>query len=487
MVPTIGAETMFDIITVDTAGTTGKPTDANHGTPVIANVAKRERKSTALTDRMCETRVTKRTKYYDRKCPGLFVSITTSGVATFYYKFVVPGTGKQSTGWLGVYNPETFNVENARSKVYALRGNGTEAIVETMRQQIVQRERKGRTVDQIIAERVDYMKALVKKADGEMRPRIETWSNVESHLRRLVSPRLGKKIASEVKRGDIQTLSDDIVSGEFGGKPSVSNARHMRRAASGLFRWALRRDYVTANPCGDLEPLDTEHARTRVLSADEIKKLWWGLDREDMPWDRRTRLALKFALTTMLRSAELLSISRDELNSENGTVDVPARRVKKRRVINQPLSDLALEIIREALTSDKQQYVFASPVRDDMPLNRKAMSIALRGTFYRDGRVKSPGICDLLGMKPFTPHDLRRTAATMCGELGLPDAGIALCLDHQANKDENGKPLPTVTNKVYNRATRVQVEKKRKVLDAWAVELRRIIGTAEEAGQRVAA
>jgi hypothetical protein len=33
----------------------------------------------------------------------------------------------------------------------------------------------------------------------------------------------------------------------------------------------------------------------------------------------------------------------------------------------------------------------------------------------------------------------------------------------------------------------VQVEKKRKVLDAWAVELRRIIGTAEEAGQRVAA
>jgi hypothetical protein len=88
-----------------------------------------------------------------------------------------------------------------------------------------------------------------------MRARTETWSNVESHLRRFVSPRLGKKIASEVKRGDIQALSDEIVSGEFGGKPSVGNARHMRRAASGLFRWALRRDYVTANPCHDLEPL----------------------------------------------------------------------------------------------------------------------------------------------------------------------------------------------------------------------------------------
>jgi hypothetical protein len=29
---------------------------------------------------------------------------------------------------------------------------------------------------------------------------------------------------------------------------------------------------------------------------------------------------------------------------------------------------------------------------------------------------------------------------------------------------------------VYNRSTRVQIEKKREVLDAWAVELRRIIG-----------
>ena len=64
----------------------------------------------------------------------------------------------------------------------------------------------------------------------------------------------------------------------------------------------------------------------------------------------------------------------------------------------------------------------------------------------------------------------------MCGELGLSEAGISLCLDHQASKDENGKPLPPVTRKVYNLATRVRVAKKREVLDAWAIELRRIIG-----------
>ena len=75
----------------------------------------------------------------------------------------------------------------------------------------------------------------------------------------------------------------------------------------------------------------------------------------------------------------------------------------------------------------------------------------------------------------------------MCGELGLSEASIALCLDHQANKDENGKPLPAVTRKVYNRATRIMVAKKREVLDAWAVELRRIIGETGGRGAALAA
>lgn len=175
----------------------------------------------------------------------------------------------------------------------------------------------------------------------------------------------------------------------------------------------------------------------------------------------------------MLRSGEMLPIHRDELNAENGTVDIPARRVKKRRVINQPLSDLALEIVNEAMGN--YEYAFAGRF-GNAPLSRQAMSGALKGTKHRNGKMKTPGICELLGLRPFTPHDLRRTAATMCGELGLSEAGIALCLDLQTSKDENGKPLPSVTRKVYNLATRIRVAKKREVPDAWAVELRRIIG-----------
>src|ERR1700722_11202182 len=246
--------------------------------------AKRMRNgSVILTDRHCEKRVDRRVKIYDRKCPGLYVSITTAGMATFNYKFTSPETGKQRTAWLGVHNPETFTVEDARSTVYGLKAKGGTAIAETLRQHKVQKVKQGKTVGEIIEERIEWMKTPVLKRDGEMRPRIESWENVASHLRRFVGPRLGRKVASEVGKNDIATISNDIVAGKLG-VPSVANARHMRRAASGLFNWAAEagRDYVTASPCINLPKLDEEHPRDRVLTEDEIRIFWHGLDRNDL-------------------------------------------------------------------------------------------------------------------------------------------------------------------------------------------------------------
>ncbi len=449
-------------------------------TTIIATpTGKRARQgSVILTDRLCEKRVTERVKIYDRKCPGLYVSIIPTGVATFNFKFTDPATGKQRSKLLGIYNRETFTVEHARTEVYALRmriGNG-ENIAESLRQQKTLKARRGKTVDEIIEERIEWMQTPVRKADGEMRPRLESWENTASHLRRFIGPKLGRKMAADVTRGDIQALSDDIVSGRHGGKPSVSNARHMRKAASGMFRWALRREYITANPCSDLEPLDPEHPRTRVLTEDEIRIFWHGLDRDDLmtSWDRRTRLALKFELVTMLRSAELLGAHRNELidlDGEQPRLDVPLKRVKKRRMIQQPLSSLAVEIIRDALKGNNKDFVFAS-LLDNKPMYRKAMADALRG-IKRKGKVTIPGICQLLGLQPFTPHDLRRTAATLAGDLGFDDAWIAKCLDHAATK-KGEQIVPTVTGKVYNHSKRMK--EKRAVLDGVAAELRRIIG-----------
>src|SRR4029077_2312144 len=128
-----------------------------------------------------------------------------------------------------------------------------------------------------------------------------------------------------------------------------------------------------------------------VLSEEEIRIFWHELDRDDLYLDRRTRLRLQLELDTMRWSVEVLAANRDELfdlDGDNPRFDVPLKRVKKRRVIQQPLSDLAVEIIKEPLSSDKQQFVCASPL-GDTPMNRKVMATALRGTKSK-GKVKTP-------------------------------------------------------------------------------------------------
>jgi len=112
----------------------------------------------------------------------------------------------------------------------------------------------------------------------------------------------------------------------------------------------------------------------------------------------------------------------------------------------------------------------------DLPPDvRKAMAAALRGTKHETNKdkTKTAGLCELLGLKPFTPHDLRRTAATLAGDLGFDDAWIAKCLDHAASKKAE-QIVPTVTGKVYNHSKRMK--EKRAVLDGVAAELRRIVG-----------
>jgi integrase len=450
--------------------------------PVRADVGRRRRnKRVVLTNRHCEKRVDRRAKLYDRKCAGLYVSITTAGVATFYLQITDRFTGKARCKWLGIYNPATFTVDDARAAVYALKARigAGENVFETLRQGKALKAKQGLTVDELIELRITWMSALEKKEDAEMRPRIESWEAVASHLRRLVSPTLGEMIAADVTRSDVAELSNDILDGKRG-PASVANARHMRRAVSGLYNWAAEagRDYVpaTCQPCLKLPKLPREHARTRVLTAAEIRIFWHGLDRADLPWDRKTRLALKFALVTMLRSSELLGAQGSELfelDGENPRLDVGLRRVKKRRVIQQPLSSLAVEIVKEALESGGQEYIFAGRF-GDAPLERKAMATALRGTWNKDGTVRTLGLCALLDLKPFTPHDLRRTAATLAGDLGFSDAWIARCLDHAASKDEHGVRVPSVTGRVYNHSKRLQ--QKRAVLDGVAAELRRIFG-----------
>jgi len=443
-----------------------------------------------ITARLCQSKPAERIKVKDNLCPGLYVSVTTKGVATFFLRYWDRVLGRQVTVRLGIYDDVHFDVDRARSVAWSLKGRvgAGEDVATTARQAKAGRAKlTAKTVADLIDEYKDWMQELEVKKDGGQRARVETWNNYLGYLNRFLLPTLGRMIASEVTNEHIAKLIKDVRHGKvkrkYKGTPS--NARQTQNKVSAFFTWAASADrrYVLTSPCHNLPKLEPKGEGKRVLDEDEIHILWHGLDRDDLPCPRSVALGLKFALCTMLRPKEFLTAEPRELsglNTQAAQIRVPLMRVKKRRVIVQPLSSLAQEILAEAITEPGQAVVFRASNGNHRgeKLDRCAMATALRGKWDSWGKKRNwqPGICEILGLKKFTPYDLRRTAASLASDLGFTNANIGLCLDHTAKGKDAGAPV----TRVYARGGVIRknpvLDTKRQILDAIDVALRDIIG-----------
>jgi integrase len=430
-----------------------------------------------ITTAIVTTPVKKRTKIYDSKCPGFYVSIlppkggAASGRATFSLKYWNTKLGKREYIEIGVYDPKGWTVELARAKALDL--NGRAQLGHNIKDEVrIKKTISGTTVNEMIDDFIAEIGALEKKADGEMRPTLESWQNVAGFLNREVRPAIGFMGPADVTNNEIAQIQQHIA------KRSVSGARQTRSAMKRLFAFGAEagRPYgLTTSPVHNLPKIKKEHPRRITLNEKEIRTLWWGLDHPDLPCTRSVVLGIRFELVSMLRSKEFLGARQTFIagrDTPTPVLRVPMKFVKKRRVIEQPLNSLAVEIINEAAALHNNDVIFSPRALDpDAVLNRNALQSALRGKRGKRPRV---GICQFLGMKDFTPHDLRRTAASLCGDIGIQDSEIAKCLDHAKGAGENVAETPSVTGRVYVQSKRLN--EKRAVLNALDAELRRIIG-----------
>jgi len=157
------------------------------------------------------------------------------------------------------------------------------------------------------------------------------------------------------------------------------------------------------------------------LEDDEIRELWRALDNPEalgLPWDiaivRDIATTFKLILATAARPGMVSGIASTELcalsgPSENGPHwSLPAERMKNEKPFITPLSGLALEVLQPHLKSGR---IFSlSPHHLD--------------TAARDFIVPK------LGMKHWTPHDLRRSAATILDRKGFSLDNIGHLLAH---------------------------------------------------------
>lgn len=177
--------------------------------------------------------------------------------------------------------------------------------------------------------------------------------------------------------------------------------------------WAAKRRLISWPPPYVWVP-SKPAARSRVLSAAEIDAL---LDGAVMP---HVRLFIVLALVTGGRSSALLQLIWDRIDFEAGTIDLRraepvnplTKQARKGRAV-VPMNATARAVLSQAKAEALTDHVIEW---DGQPIKsiRKGFSEA----------------CRRAGLDGVTPHDLRRTAATLADEAGIDPARIARFLGH---------------------------------------------------------
>src|SRR5262249_53676823 len=145
----------------------------------------------------------------------------------------------------------------------------------------------------------------------------------------------------------------ELVEGVAEDRPVMANRAlaHLSK----FFNWLCERDIIPASPCAGVKPPHKETARDRVLTDDEIKRLWAACDAIEEHEPAGT--AVKLMLLTGQRCGEVTGLCRSEISGDVWTLLPPRTKNKQRHEV--PLSTQALSII-EALPVLDEDFVFTT-------------------------------------------------------------------------------------------------------------------------------
>jgi len=262
--------------------------------------------------------------------------------------------------------------------------------------------------------------------DSYAKLRRKSWAYDIALYERHIKARLGRTIPSEIKRANFAELLDRIAQ-----DVSPSQANKVQRLVSAVFGWAVNEGRLESHPGYRLPKRGVEKPRERVLSDQEIRAFWLGLDQG--PLSGGVARILRLALLTGQRRTEITEATKAELNFQDATWTIPSKRTKNGITQVVPLALQALAIFRDAVGESHNGFVFPGrPAGDRDAINPHAVS-----------RAMTRLMVDLGIANPPTVHDLRRTVGTELARLGVTRDIRARVLNHVTG-------AKSVTDSVYN-------------------------------------
>lgn len=342
------------------------------------------------------------TTYWDKSLAGFGVRVSPGGAKTFV---LVHGATRQRT-------------TIGRHSVISLADARTEA------KRILAELTLGKARPTRIS--FDEAKSLFLAA-GEQRNRPRTVAD----YRRLLGRHLpfGRTQLSDIRPQDIERRLDQL-------KGVPSEAQHALVASKIFFRWCVRRGYLDHSPCERLESRTKTISRERVLSDEELGKVFARAASTSYPFGPIVMLLI----LTGQRRGEIVSLKWSYINTDDRTITLPVTLTKNRRQHTFPYGQSVAGILD------------AIPRREDYLFPASREHVRGKPTTVFNGWPKAKAELDkkLDGNDPWTLHDLRRTFSSGLAALGVPQIVVEKLLNHVS-----GGTLSPIAQ-VYNRHSYLQ-------------------------------
>jgi integrase len=289
------------------------------------------------------------------------------------------------------------------------------------------------------------------------------WFNVkmctrsESHQKRTMSalekdlfPALGSRPVSSITAPELLAALRRIEA-----RGAIETAHRAKQTAGQIFRYGVATGRAERDPSADLKGA-LKNPKKKHLAAitdpAEVGRLMLSID--GFRGTPAVRAALRLSPLLFQRPGEIRHMEWAEIDWEARRWEIPAEKMKMRQPHIVPLSQQAIEILRELHTlTGRGKYVFPSARGASRCLSENGVRTALRTMGYDNDTM--------------TPHGFRAMARTLLDE--VLDYRVDW-IEHQlahAVKDPNGR--------AYNRTA--HLEGRAKMMQAWADYLDRLKGT----------
>jgi integrase len=184
----------------------------------------------------------------------------------------------------------------------------------------------------------------------------------------------------------------------------------------GFFSWCVDRHYIDISPASAV-PGRTAKKRSRVLSDDELKSIWWACVRGHNTLPVAFARIVQTLMLTGLRRGECAQIKGEYV--QDGLLILPPKITKNGREHVLPLGSLATTFM-----SSSKEFLFCC---------------AGRKTPFNGWSKAKNALDDLCDVSNWTLHDIRRTFRTKLSQLKVLPHVAEMLMNHAGARSPLGE------------------------------------------------